>query len=336
MAATAVTREEQLSWESRWATPVAASAFGFVALTVAASFIANAVFTAPPGPAGPETLLAIANQPSGWLWASVVQTVPVLLLIPVLLYMERAAAFRVEVMKTARMLAVLGPLMLAVLGVANSFAVADLARDFAATPEAKVLATELPSEKATAPATKQGLEQAITESTARYSQIDEAGNVYQKMILAGGTRSILAGVAQAGALAIGFALILISQAGIKAGLTSRFLGYIGIGVGAFYGLGALFTALGLGAAFSPMVLQVFWLGALAMVFIDRWPNGRGPAWDTGTAKPWPTAQEQRAAAERRADARGSQLQPGPEQSSSDENGTGSTPPPNPRKKKKRR
>ena len=42
---------------------------------------------------------------------------------------------------------------------------------------------------------------------------------------------------------------------------------------------------------------VFWLLALAVLFAHRWPQGMPPAWETGTAVPWPSAAE---VAERRA------------------------------------
>jgi hypothetical protein len=177
----------------------------------------------------------------------------------------------------------------------------------------------------------------VGDSVAYTAQIDEAGNTYEELIAAGGPRSIVAGIAQAGALAIGFALILISQAALKAGLTSRFLGFIGIAVGAFYGLGALFTALGLGGQFSPVVLEVFWLGALALIFVDRWPNGRGPAWETGEARPWPTAQAQREAYERRVESRRDQIESGPsDPPASGGNGSGAPAPGSRKRKKKRR
>jgi hypothetical protein len=37
---------------------------------------------------------------------------------------------------------------------------------------------------------------------------------------------------------------------------------------------------------SPVV-QIFWLGAMGVLFMNRWPGGRGPAWETGEAEPWP-------------------------------------------------
>jgi hypothetical protein len=41
------------------------------------------------------------------------------------------------------------------------------------------------------------------------------------------------------------------------------------------------------------VVQLFWLVALGILFLDRWPQGRGPAWDAVEEIPWPTAQERR-------------------------------------------
>jgi hypothetical protein len=38
---------------------------------------------------------------------------------------------------------------------------------------------------------------------------------------------------------------------------------------------------------------MFWLGALGALFLGRWPGGRGPAWETGEAVPWPTMAETR-------------------------------------------
>jgi hypothetical protein len=92
-------------------------------------------------------------------------------------------------------------------------------------------------------------------------------------------------------IALAFALIAISNAARKAGTLSSFLGITGIIVGVFLVL----------PFFGPLpIVQWFWLGALAVLFLDRWPTGRGPAWESGEADPWPTAAElrARAAAER--------------------------------------
>jgi hypothetical protein len=87
-------------------------------------------------------------------------------------------------------------------------------------------------------------------------------------------------------LAVGFAFVLIALNAMRAGLLSRFMGILGIIVGALY----VIPFLG-----GPQIIQVFWIGAMALLFLGRWPGGRGPAWDTGEAIPWPSGAEQRAA-----------------------------------------
>ncbi|MDP8944130.1 MAG: DUF4386 family protein, partial [Actinomycetota bacterium] len=94
----------------------------------------------------------------------------------------------------------------------------------------------------------------------------------------------------AGNLALGFGIFLISLNAMRAGLLSRLMGVLGIVVGVLYVIPQLR---------GPEVLQLFWLGALAALFLGRWPGGRGRAWEAGEAIPWPTAAEQRAALERR-------------------------------------
>lgn len=100
---------------------------------------------------------------------------------------------------------------------------------------------------------------------------------------------VLAGYAAR--IALAFALIAISNAARKSGTLSSFLGITGIIVGVFLVL----------PFFGPLpIVQWFWLGALAVLFLDRWPTGRGPAWASGEPDPWPSAAElrARAAAER--------------------------------------
>ena len=82
----------------------------------------------------------------------------------------------------------------------------------------------------------------------------------------------------AGTLAIGFAVVVVSLNAMRAGLLSRFMGILGIIVG------VLFVLPFFG---GPPVVRLFWLGAVGLLFLGRWPGGRGPAWETGEAIPWP-------------------------------------------------
>ena len=86
----------------------------------------------------------------------------------------------------------------------------------------------------------------------------------------------------AGTLAIAFSYVIIALNAMRAGLLSRFMGVLGIGVGALIVLPLLPQGL--------PIVQMFWLGALGALFLGRWSGGRGPAWETGTAEPWPAAQ----------------------------------------------
>jgi hypothetical protein len=85
-----------------------------------------------------------------------------------------------------------------------------------------------------------------------------------------------------GTISLAFSVIMIGLNGMRAGVLSRFLGIIGIVVGVLYVL-PLFG--------GPLIVQVFWLGALGAVFLGYWPGGRGPAWESGEADPWPTRAE---------------------------------------------
>ena len=100
--------------------------------------------------------------------------------------------------------------------------------------------------------------------------------------------SVVQGVGLAGSIAVAFAMVMISLNAMRAGLLSRFMGILGIIVG-------ILLVIPLGV----QILQLFWFAALGLLFLDRWPGGRGPAWQAGEPIPWPGAAEQREEVERR-------------------------------------
>jgi uncharacterized protein DUF4386 len=111
----------------------------------------------------------------------------------------------------------------------------------------------------------------------------------------------LQGLSLGGSIALAFAMIMIALNAMRAGLLSRFMGILGIFVGVL-----LVIPLGV------QILQLFWFGALGLLFLNRWPGGRGPAWQTGEAIPWPGAAEQREEIERRRAERAGMQEPQPE------------------------
>jgi hypothetical protein len=103
---------------------------------------------------------------------------------------------------------------------------------------------------------------------------------------------------------------MVSTYAGRAGLLSRFMTIMGAIIG---GLTVFGTLVGAGSLGGPIVL--FWGIALGMLFLGRWPGGRGPAWESGEAIPWPSAQDRAAlaqeAAEEAAEPDDAELEPEP-------------------------
>jgi hypothetical protein len=87
---------------------------------------------------------------------------------------------------------------------------------------------------------------------------------------------------QVAVIALGFAFVVIALNAMRAGLLTRFMGFLGIIVGVLF-------VIPIGSQLP--VVQTFWLFAVGVLILDRWPGGRPPAWASGKAEPWPTQQE---------------------------------------------
>jgi hypothetical protein len=86
-------------------------------------------------------------------------------------------------------------------------------------------------------------------------------------------------------LLLALGIVLISLGGMRVGLLTKFIGYLGIiaGVASMLLVGS-----------PPAVLiEVIWLGSLAYLFSGRWPNGTPPAWRSGYAEHWPSSAQLR-------------------------------------------
>jgi hypothetical protein len=98
-------------------------------------------------------------------------------------------------------------------------------------------------------------------------------------------------LAQVGQLALALAFALISLHAMRAGLLTRFTGFLGMIVG--------------GTLILPLdqfgIIRSFWLISVGVLILGRSPRGRPPAWESSEAVPWPSQQrvrEQRDAARR--------------------------------------
>jgi hypothetical protein len=105
-------------------------------------------------------------------------------------------------------------------------------------------------------------------------------------LLRGSTGLQVLGVAGLAAnFALGLTIALICINAMRAGVLSAFMGIFGTLVGV---LSVIAPPAFRGVVF---VLLFLWLVALGLLFLDRWPGGRGPAWATGEAARWPSVAE---------------------------------------------
>jgi hypothetical protein len=248
-----VDHDEQIAWEARAGKPAAAAAFAAALLSIAAGVYLPAAIGSPDTD---RELLVAADRDSGhFVVAGALLALSLLLVIPPLLYLFRAARHRESRLTApAAVLAVLAAATLAVATMLRQLELIDIARDF--TP--RIGAGEEAVEEAAEDAIRDG------RSAAR--------------------EGILFGAS----IALAFAFVMISLNAMRAGLLSRFMAILGIFVGVL-----LVIPLGV------QILQLYWFAALGLLFLDRWPGGRGPAWQTGEATPWPGAAQQREEIDRR-------------------------------------
>ncbi|WP_320669221.1 hypothetical protein [Patulibacter defluvii] len=83
---------------------------------------------------------------------------------------------------------------------------------------------------------------------------------------------------------------------MNVGLLTRVMGIVGVMI-------AVFTVVPLIQG-TPM-LRSFWLIAIGLILLGRWPGGRPEAWAAGVPRPWPTRAQQIEAAERAREAKAS-------------------------------
>ena len=102
----------------------------------------------------------------------------------------------------------------------------------------------------------------------------------------------------AGSIATAFLFVMLPLRARRVGLLSPFIGILGVVTGALLVLQIV--------PLVPVIIEAFWLGAIGALYLGNWPGGRGPAWETGEAEPWPTAAQRR----------GLEPQPGAEQEQS--------------------
>ena len=239
-------REAQLAWERRFGRPAAAAAFGAIALAIVAQVVSASAYGSA---AGQRAQLTKYHAHAGEAMAGgILQALSIFLVAAVALYLLRCVRHRrAEGIPTViEPLLMIAPVLVLVSTVITQLDYADIADKFVASG-------------------------AATEKRADALLEDRNSLPFFLTI--------------AGQVGLGFGLVMSNLNAMRLGLVTRFMGIIGIAVGALNALPIL------GPAVIP--IQLFWLGAMGAIFLGRWPGGRGEAWETGEPGIWLSAAEQR-------------------------------------------
>ena len=259
--------DEQLAWEARASKPAAAAAV-IAGVTGFAGYVLSQVVRAGSDDGSDGFLREIDERNTEFIASGALQAVSFLLLLVPLLYLFRATRYRrPQFTQTAALLAVLGAVTVAAGVLIQQLKLIDIAKDF--------FPFEIPGDVGELSGDEYA--EAVDPDKAADERIqDELG-------------AVLPGIVAGGTLALAFSVVMITLNAMRVGLLSRFMGVLGIGMGVMFVIPF---------GIQP-ILQLYWLAALALIFINRWPGGRGPAWQTGEEIPWPGAAEQREEIERR-------------------------------------
>jgi hypothetical protein len=126
---------------------------------------------------------------------------------------------------------------------------------------------------------------------------DFSNHAVDRALLTAGSLGLtlgFAGLLAALALAIGMAAVMLGA--MRVGLLPRWMSILGIFAGLFF--------LPFFSSATLELITAFWMVAMGILLMGRWPNGEPPAWAAGEARPWPSQAERRAGAEKEAAGKG--------------------------------
>ena len=266
-----MSKEAQLQWEARWARPAAIAAFLAAVALLAQILVSQAVLDDRSAVRTlPDFLLSVDERPGLYLGSAIVQAIAALLLMPVFLYLFRATLARqAGIPRWFVYLIYLGPALLAFSAVLGAVDRIDLAHEFA-------------DRSYSFPGADPNDDPDLTQCPAIRGQL---GDDCAEELLSDNPNGLVFGFSFAGSLAIAFLFVMLPLRARRVGLMSPFMSILGVVTGALLVLQIV----------PPVsaVLQAFWLGAVGVLYLGRWPGGRGPAWDSGEDEPWPSAAQKR-------------------------------------------
>lgn len=267
-----MSKTDQLEWEARLRLPAALAAFGAALLALLGFVVTRSIYEDRPGVlAGPDGLLSINESPGVLIAGSAIGAVATLLLGFVFFYLFRATLQRTPTLpRWFVYLIIAGPPLYAVAQVVGALDQIDLAETFADRSYSFEDANPQDSPDLTqCPAIRGDLGDACADELAQDSR--QSPN------------PVLIFLSLVGPILVAFLFVMLPLRARRAGLLSPFMSILGVLCGILLVLPVL----------PPVILQAFWLGAIGALFLGKWPGGRGPAWETGEADPWPSPARRR-------------------------------------------
>jgi hypothetical protein len=248
-----MTKDEQLRWERDNSRWAAITAIVSAILFTAAGLYATNKFQAGADDDAIDQIKLIHDNESAVVISSVVQALGTAFLIAPLYYLFRATRFRRDQFPSSIRYLVFAAPLVS--------AISSVIHQLQINSAANKVYTQLP----------------LAVDTAKDMIKDEVGK---------GSLQAIGGLAVAAGLGLAFAFLLVALNAMRSGLLSRVMGVMGIIVG-------VLVVIPVQSILPFPAIQAYWLAAIGVLILGNWPGGRGPAWASGEAIPWPTAQDRR-------------------------------------------
>ena len=279
--------QAQLSWEARFGRLAAGGAFAAIVFQIASFAIQLPALQDAPGRDDPLrfriTLLNFHDNSGVLLGSAITQSIGTFLAAGALYYLFSATRHRrQELPQIVQWLLLIAPVLITIAVIANWAGLKDAADKYTSPgAAADVKATpDRDMRKDIADYCRDHARGEAARATCRTTRGRQ--EAVAKKLVEDNQGAIGAAALFGGTIALAFSYVIIALNAMRAGLVSRFMGILGIIVGALIVLPLLPQGV--------PIVQIFWLGALGILFLGIWPGGRGPAWETGEAEPWPTPQ----------------------------------------------
>jgi hypothetical protein len=333
-----VENQAQLSWEARFGRLAAAGAFAAILFQIASFAIQTPALADAPGRNDPLrfrlTLLNFHDNAGVLLGSAVTQAIGTFLAAGALFYLFRATRHRrSELPKMVQWLLLIAPVLITVAVIANWAGLKSASDTYTAPGGTSGQQAKLTNEQRKDIADYCRRRASGTRAVQECRAIRGRQEAVAKKLVEDNQGAVGAAALFGGTIALAFSYVIIALNAMRAGLLSRFMGILGIIVGALIVLPLLPQQV--------PIVQIFWLGALGILFLGKWPGGRGPAWESGEATPWPTPQARAGLPERggsssKPESGGSSSEPEPEGEPEPEEEPAKPHPVSKRRKRKRR